>query len=311
MGATFWDSFDHLLKQAENEFLEFNYEKAIEAWQNYYKITAKKEYLNIVNELHHTWSADTFTDIPSLQRLFNLFQLYNDKFNKKEISNYTFQLYKKLLIRIYKQNFQSTAQNELTTEAGVFEYLAGNYQASVSILNSVMESNKESMEARIYTGYALMALKDQRGAIAILSQNLILNADKLHVDDLYLSQFKMLYGKLYSSFSNAEEAAWLIPFESWFRNWLIFEEDKLFFDLIRKKETNERIVQVKYYSYERYRHFARCLYIAEYARHHLKKETGLTLEQEKYMARLDSHLFDRYRKKRKEIKQLGRKVKSV
>ena len=83
MGATFWDSFDNLLKQAENEFLDFNYEKAVEAWRNYYKITAKKEYLNIVQELDNTWSVDTFTDIPTLQRLFNLFQTYNNKFNKK------------------------------------------------------------------------------------------------------------------------------------------------------------------------------------------------------------------------------------
>ncbi|MEJ2544553.1 MAG: hypothetical protein P8Y99_10840 [Calditrichaceae bacterium] len=311
MSATFWDSFDHLLKQAENEFLNFNYNNAVKAWHNYYKITAKKEYLNIVQELDDTWSAETFTDIATLNRLFTLFQTYKDKFNKKEISNYTFQLYKKLFIKIYKQNFQSTAQNEITTEAGIFEYLAGNDQTATSILSSVLKSDQESMVARVYLGHALMALKDQRGAIAILSQNLILNADKLRADDLYLSQFKMLYGKLYSSVSNAEEAAWLMPFESWFRNWLIFDEDKIFYDLIRKKETNERIVQVKYYSYERYRHFARCLYIAEYARHYLKKETGLVLEQEKYMAKLDSHLFDRYRKKRKEIKPPVPKVQTA
>jgi hypothetical protein len=55
----------------------------------------------------------------------------------------------------------------------------------------------------------------------------------------------------------------------------------------------------------------RCLYIVEYVRHHLKKETGLVLEQEKYMAKLDSQLFDRYRKKRKEVKQLVRKVQTT
>lgn len=311
MDATFWDSFDHLLKQAENEFLNFNYDKAVKTWQNYYKITAKKEYLNIVKELDNTWSADKYTNIPTLQHLFNLFQIYNEKFHKKEISNYTFQLYKKLLIKIYKQNFQTTAQNELTTEAGVFEFLAGEYQTSISILNSVVESDQESMIARIFKGYALMALKDQRSVIAILSQNLVLNASKLQTDDLYLSQFKMLYGKLYSTYNNADEAAWLMSFESWFRNWLIFDEDKLFFNLIRKKETNERIVQVKYYSYERYRHFARCLYIAEYVRHHLKKETSLVHEQEKYMAKLDGHLFERYRKKRKEVNHLVRKIQPV
>ena len=102
-----------------------------------------------------------------------------------------------------------------------------------------------------------------------------------------------------------------MPFESWFRNWLIFDENKTFFDVIRKKETNERIVQVKYYSYERYRHFARCLYIAEYARQYLKKETGLILEQENYMSKLDGILFDRYRKKRKEIKKSYHKVQTA
>lgn len=303
MSDTFWDSFDHLIKQAETEFLNFEYAKAVESWQNYYKITAQKEYQNIIKELNNTWSAKTFKDIPSLHQLFILFQSYHSKFTKKEISNYTFNLYKKLFIKIYKQNFHDIARNELTTEAGVFEYLAENYQTAISILNSVIETDQESIIARIYLGYTLLALKDQRGAIAVLSQNLILSADKLNADDLYLSQFKMLYGKLYSSLSNSEEAAWLMPFESWFRNWLIFDEDKMFFDLIRKKEINERIVQVKYYSYERYRHFTQCLYITEYARQYLKKETGLILEQEKYMAKLDSHLFDRYRKKRKEIKQ--------
>ena len=310
MSATFWDSFDHLIKQAENEFLNFHYDKAVEAWQNYYKITAKKEYQHIIKELNNTWSAETFKDIPSLQRLFSLYQTYRDKFNNKEISHFTFQLYKKLLIKLYEQNFQNIARNELTTEAGVFEYLAGNYQAAVSILTSVIESDQESMMARTNLGFALLALKDQREAIAILSQNLILNAEKLNEDDLYLSQFKLLYGKLFSSLGNSEEAAWLLPFESWFRNWLIFDEDKLFFDLIRKIETNERIVQVKYYSYERYRHFARCLYIAEYARQYLKKETGLVLEQENYMEKLDGHLFERYRKKRKEIKLSPRKTQT-
>ena len=311
MTGTFWDSFDHLVKKAENEFLNFNYDKAIEAWQNYYKITAKSEYLKIIKELDNTWSADTFKEISNLQRLFNLFQNFDEKYNKKEISHYTFQLYRRLIIKIYKENFQNDARSELTTEAGVLEYLAGDFQSAMRILTSVVNSGPESMIARVYLGFAFLMLKDQRSAIAILSQNLVLNADKLRPDDLYLSQFKMLYGKLFSSLSNSEEAAWLMPFESWFRNWLIFDENKTFFDVIRKKETNERIVQVKYYSYERYRHFARCLYIAEYARQYLKKETGLILEQENYMSKLDGILFDRYRKKRKEIKKSYHKVQTA
>ena len=311
MSTTFWDSFDNLIKEAENEFLNFNYDKAIELWQNYFKITAKNEYEKIIKELNATWSEEIFKNVSNLPRLFNLFQNFNDKYFNKEISHYTFQLYVQLIIKIYKQDFQNNARNELNTETGVFEYMAGNNQLALKILKSIIDSNQEAIIARIYLGYTFMALKDQRSTIATLSQNLVLDADKLRPDDLYLSQFKLLFGRLFSSMSNTEEAAWLMMFESWFRNWLIFDEDKKFFELIRKKETNERIVQVKYYSYERYRHFARCLYIAEYARHYLKKDTGLILEQENYMEKLDQRLFERYRKKRKEIKQSMRNLKTA
>ncbi|MEJ2052601.1 MAG: hypothetical protein P8X42_01660 [Calditrichaceae bacterium] len=311
MSATFWDSFDHLLKQAEEEFFNYNFKKAIETWKNYYKITAKKEYQHIADEVEATWSEDILSDITTLARLFILFKNFKTKYDKKEISHYTFQLYKKLLIKLYKENFQETAKKEISTESGIFEYLSGNYSTAVELLNAVITGEPESIFARIYLGFAYLSLKDQRSMIALLSQNLVLGADKLNNDDLYLSQIKMLYGKLFSALGNSEEAAWLLVFESWFRNWLMFEEDKLFFDLIRKKETNERIVQVKYYSYERYRHFVRCLYISEYTRQFMKKEHGLISEQEHYMEKLDGSLFDRYRKKRKALKQPASKVKTA
>jgi hypothetical protein len=70
---------------------------------------------------------------------------------------------------------------------------------------------------------------------------------------------------------------------------------------MQQKERSERILQVKYYVSEKYRHFIRCLFIAEYVRQFLQNEKGIIWEQEAYMEKLDNILFERYRKKRKSI----------
>jgi len=302
MSATLWDSFDNLLQLAEREFLNFNFDKAIEHWTNYYNITAKKEYKRIVEELEKSWDKNNYENISNLGRLFQSLQDQRTRYIRKEISSFTYQLYRKLLVKIYRERFQSSVRDEVSAEVGIFEYLSGNYADSVETLKSVISTDSESIISRVYLGYAHMAQKDQRSAIAILSQNLILAADQLREDELYLSQFKLLYGKLYSQHGNLEEAAWLLAYESWYRNWLIFDDDHRFFSIIQNIETNERIMQVKYYSYERIRHFVRCLFISEYVRQYLKKEKGIVEEQEHYMQKLDAQLFDRYRKKRKGTK---------
>ena len=88
------------------------------------------------------------------------------------------------------------------------------------------------------------------------------------------------------------------PFEAWFRNWIVLLEDNEFFQVMQQKERSERILQVKYYTSEKYRHFVRCLYIAEYVREFLPKEKGIIWEQEAYMEKLDANLFQRYRNPR-------------
>jgi len=138
-------------------------------------------------------------------------------------------------------------------------------------------------------------------AVSVLTENLFLAADKLPEEALYLSQYKLLFGKLYSDCGNREEAAWLLVFESWYRNYLVFTENNRLFKVIQHKESTERIIQVKYYTHERYRHFVRCLYLADYTRHFQKEQRGLIHEQENYMQKLDRELFARYRKKRQEI----------
>jgi hypothetical protein len=299
MIATLWDSFDRMLEEAESYFLNFQYNKALETWEHYFKITAKQEYKNIVAEFRKTWDENKFTNVDSVYNLFQLLQNQKRQYTKKEISTYTYQLYRKLIIKIYKEKFRNNQDEKSSLEFGVFEYLAGNQSDAIKIFQEIIGRQPENIQARIYLGHAYFTQKDQRSAIATLSQNLVLDAIQILEDDLYLSQFKLLFGKLYSTHGNLAEASWLMAFESWYRNWLIIDEDPQFFKVIRNIETGDRIVQVKYYAWERYRHFTRCLYIAEYVRHHLKGKSGMVEEQEHYMQRLDRALFERYRKKRK------------
>jgi len=307
MTATLWDNFEHLLHDAEKQFLDFRFSEALELWRNYYRITARVEYEGIIREIAENWDEETYTQVPSLSRLFSLFMELRSKRFKKEIGAYTFSLYKKLLIKIYREQFRFTAQNEISVDAGVFEYLSENYESAVAILQEIVQQNPELLIARIFLGYAYEALKDHQSAITVLTQNLFLAADELQEDELYLSQFKMLAGRLYSQTGSWREAAWLLTFESWYRNYLIIKEDLTFFRIMQQKENNERILQVKYYAYERYRHFVRSLFLADYTRLHDKKNKGFVREQEANMAKLDSQLFARYRKKRKDFSEPAQK----
>lgn len=301
MAATLWDSFEYLTDSAENHFLEFQFDKAIEEWTRYYEITAKVEYKKLVEEITHFWDNKKFAEIQSLSNLFLILQEYRHFYRTNRISHYTYTLYQKLCVKIYVQYFSGKGKSEISLETGIFEYLAGNPGPAIQILEKVLDQKYDSQLARIYIGYAHMAYKDQRSAIAVLTQNLFFAADQLDEDDLYLSQFKLLAGKLRVEYNKAEAAAWMLTFESWYRNWLIFHEDDRFLALMRKKESNERIMQVKYSQTERFRHFMHCLYITEYARQLMPREKGLIVEQETYMEKLDSNLFSRFRKKRKTI----------
>ncbi len=303
MTATLWDNFERLLHDAEKQFLDFHFSEALDLWRNYYRITARVEYETIIREIAESWDEETYTQVPSLSRLFSLFMELRSKRLKNEIGAYTFTLYKNLLIKIYREQFRFTAQNEMSVDAGVFEYLSENYESAAAILQEIVQQNPEQLIARIFLGYAYEALKDHQSAITVLSQNLFLAADELQKDELYLSQFKMLAGRLHSQTGNWRETAWLLTFEAWYRNYLIIKEDLTFFRIMQQKENNERILQVKYYAYERYRHFVRSLFLADYTRLYDKKNRGFISEQEANMAKLDSRLFARYRKKRKDFSE--------
>jgi hypothetical protein len=300
MPATLWDSFDNLLIKAEESFLDFDIENALQQWEKYYSITAKQEYRTVIDEITQNWDKDTYINIPSLSRLYQIFIDLRGKISQKKISNFTFNLYKKLLLRIFQNQFSETSRLEVTLEAGVFEYLSGEYDLAVNKLERVLQKDAGQVHARIFLGAAYLAKHEQRQAVSALTKNLFLSADQLYEDDLYLSQFKLLFGRLFASAGNREEASWLLAFEAWYRNFLVIDEDNEFFLLIQRKESSERIIQVKYYNYERYRHFVRCLFMTEYFRLYLPKNKGSIIEQENYMARLDSNLFARYRRKRKE-----------
>lgn len=300
MSATLWDSFEDILKKAEDHFLNFRFEQAMEAWTNYYKITAKTEFQSFATEIATHWDAQLYQKIGSLSQLYFLFRELQTKSIHNKISQYTYDLYKRLLIRIYRDQFSGKVQNVSQLESGVFEYLSGNPSGAGAILQQILDNDTENVQARIYLGFSHLDLHEQKEAVELLTQNLFLAADEIPEEALYLSQFKLLYGKLFADSGNREEAAWLLTFESWYRSYLVFTKNDNFYRVLRQMESNERIVQVKYYSYERYRHFVRCLFLAEYVRNFHKEESGLIQEQEVYMQKLDRELFARYRKKRRE-----------
>jgi hypothetical protein len=155
--------------------------------------------------------------------------------------------------------------------------------------------------ARIFLNKCYYKINDAESGNAYLTQALFLGGDEIVADDIGSEDIKSLHGRLKSLHGKGEAGLWLVPFEAWFRNWLTWKEEISFFQVMQQKERNERILQVKYYAAEKYRHFVRCLYIAEYVRQFIAKEKGIIWEQEAYMEKLDTGLFQRYRKKRKPV----------
>lgn len=303
MPVTLWDSFDNLLSSAESNFLNLDFDKALDDWRQYYKITARIEYQRILDEIERLLDRERLANLTTLNRLYNIFSEHREQYRSKKISHFTYHLYNRLFIKIYREKFQTENSKNISIEAGVFEYLSNRTHNAIHILTQVIEKRPDSVTGRIFLGHSFMALKDNRSAIEVLTQNLFLSPDELDKEDLYLSQFKLLSGRLHSKISDEHAAAWLLTFETWYRNWLIIKEDQKFFNLIKNKETNERILQVKYSQMERYRHFALCLFVADYTRHFNKKNSGLIIEQENYMQKLDAQLYSRFRNKRKSIEE--------
>ncbi len=296
--ATLWDKFDSLLKEGETDFLNYHFARAVEKWESYFKITAKLDYAQIINEIKRLLLEVDYQNIKSPNLLLSQFRKIRQRFMERRIHKYTYKLFLNLLKKIYSEQFADKNENFLLLH-GIFHYLLEDYHKAEIDLKNYLQIDFENVEARIFLGHVHLAEGNQRKAIVLLTQNLFLAADQLYGDDLYLSQFKLLFGRLYSQTGRHDSAAWLLTFEAWYRNFLVLEESDRFYKLMVLKEQNERIIRVKYTAAERYRHFARCLFVAEYSRLFLKNKQGIIQDQEKYMEQLDAALFKRYRRKRK------------
>ncbi len=300
--ATLWDQFDFLLKEAESAFANMQFDEALAKWEEYYKITARTEYSQIYDEIKRLLQELNPRDIEYADVLLAQFRKIRRRFFERQIHKYTYDLFLELLKKIYSDRFRRQEDAPLLLH-GVFHCLLRDYPAAEVFLKKHLEKDFSSVEARVFLGHVYMQTERQREAIALLTQNLFLAADQLYEDDMYLSQFKLLFGRLFTQTGRRDAALWRLVFEAWYRNFLVIEENPRFFKLMVQKEQNERIIRVKYTAAERYRHFARCLFVAEYARFVLKNKPGLIEDQEAYMEKLDAALFARYRRKRKPPKK--------
>ncbi|MGD9897654.1 MAG: hypothetical protein AB7T22_00880 [Calditrichaceae bacterium] len=293
------DEPEYLLKEAEELFLNFEYDDAFSKWRLYLNEGEDEELLKFVNEIIFSWEEESFLDIHDLSGLFEIWSRQRGRYRSERISKLTFALLERLLTKIYQKRFQEHAKKEYTITSGIFEYLSNDPDSAIPRLTRAVTDNSEDTLAKSYLGLAYYAKNDHRSAMIYLSQNLFLDAGNLAADDFFEPQIKLIYQDLFSIRKNKKISAWLTVFESWFKDLLIFRDEPHFFILMQQKERNERILQVKYYPHERYRHFIRCLFVAEYGRLFRRKETDLVLEQEHYMEKLDRQLFARYRQKRK------------
>ncbi len=300
--ATLFDVFDGIREEAEQAFFQHNFALALEKWQDYYKITAKVEYNLIIKEIKNLLQEIHPERTHSIFDLHKNYRYLRQRYSEKQIHPYTYRIFVQLLTNLYQKQFSALLPEENILTHGIFKFLLGQSEEALSLLKQLVESEAENVEARVFIGHIYAKMGKQKEAVSILTKNLFLAADQLYEEDLYFSQFKMLYGRLHSETGRKNVAMWLLAFEAWYRNYLIFEEDESFYKLMLKKEQNERIIRVKYTMAERYRHFVRCLYLTEYSRQFIKSNKGMINEMENYMEQLDGAHFIRYRRKRKPLK---------
>ncbi len=301
--ATLFDVFDSIREEAEEAFYQHNFELALEKWQEYYKVTAKVEYNLIIKEIKNLLHDIHPEKTHSLFDLHKHYRYLRQKYSDKQIHPYTYSIFVRLLTNLYQNQFKKVLPDDNFLIHGIFCFLSGKHEEALTLLKQQVEAEPENIEPRIFLGHVYLHMERQKETVSILTKNLFLAADQLFEEDLYLSQFKMLYGRLHSETGRKNVAMWLLAFEAWYRNYLIFEEDETFYKIMLKKEQNERIIRVKYTLAERYRHFVRCLYLAEYSRQFIKTNKGMINELENYMEQLDGAHFIRYRKKRKPLKK--------
>lgn len=296
--VSIWSSFENLVDQAEKKFFNHEYEDALKLWKEYAHITGARNWQRVSQDLSYLLNNFLSTKFSDPHEYYEDWIRLRKKLQKNEISSYAF----KLIEQLYARRFLSSKQTvSFDIATGIFCYIEKRYDKAQENLNIVLNHQPDNLLARVFVSKSFNAINDEDKGLAYLTQAMFLGGNQILPDDVGSIKIRNLYGKLSSVHGKGEAGVWMVPFEAWFRNWLIWLEDISFFQVMQQKERNERILQVKYYASEKYRHFVRCLFIAEYVRQFLPKEKGIIWEQEAYMEKLDARLFERYRRKRKPI----------
>lgn len=296
--VSLWSSFDNMIDEAEEQFFELNFQKALQVWSDYANITGTVAWQQNHRQLQSLISDFQKIDYSNPDNIFKSWLQTRSLLKENKISYYTFNLVQKLFAKTFLQT-KLTVSFDLAT--GIFCYIDGRVDNAIENLTSTINQSPDSLLARIFISKCYYSKGNEDKGLGYLTQAMFLGGNELISEDIEPEPIRSLYSRLKSLHGKGDAGIWIAPFEAWYRNSILLMEDLPFFHIMQQKERSERILQVKYYISEKYRHFIRCLYLSEYVREFLHKEKGIIWEQEAYMEKLDSILFDRYRKKRKPI----------
>jgi hypothetical protein len=296
--VSIWSSFENLLKEAEQKFFEHDFEAAVKLWQEYAQITGASKWKRAATDLNYLIKEFVASNPTDPHKYFEDWLGLHGRMSDNQLSPYAFHLMERLYAKIFLSTKQTVSFDVAT---GIFCFIEKRFDKARENLSIVLNQQPDNLLARIYLSKCSYATNEEEQGTAYLSQAMFLASNEILSEDVGSLQIRNLYGRLKSVHGRGEAGVWLVPFEAWYRNLLIWLEDVSFFQVMQQKERNERILQVKYYAFEKYRHFVRCLFIEEYVRHFLPKEKGIIWEQEAYMEKLDVNLYQRYRKKRKPV----------
>ena len=296
--VSLWSSFDEMVSEAEEQFFEMNFQKALQIWSDYANITGTVTWQQNYRQMQSLISDFQKIDYSNPDNIFKSWIQIRNLLRDNKISYYSFNLLQKLYATTFLQT-KLTVSFDLAT--GIFCYIDGRLENAIDNLTSTINQKPDSLLARIFISKCYYKKGNEEKGLGYLTQAMFLGGNELIEEDIDPEQIRTLYSRLKSLHGKGDAGIWLAPFEAWHRNNILIVEDLPFFHIMQQKERSERILQVKYYISEKYRHFIRCLYLSEYVREFLHKEKGIIWEQEAYMEKLDSILFERYRKKRKPI----------
>ena len=263
--VSIWSSFGTLIQEAEREFYNQNFDDAINNWQEYARITGASKWNKITDDLSKFIKDYQSITKSNPEQYFDQWLQLRNNIKNNNIGHYVYNLMEKL----YAKNFlnsKPTLSFDLAT--GVFCFIENRIDNAKANLDAVLNKEPDSFLARIYLSKCYFIEQDETKGISYLSQALFLVSNDMLIDDIFSEKIRNLYGRLKISYGKSGIGLWILPFEVWYRNWLILHEDENFFRVMQQKERNERILQVKYYLSEKYRHFIHCLFNKPYINIH-------------------------------------------